>query len=132
MYKIFSAMIAHETHGFNRYPSTIDNFKNEELYLGDKIKDLAVGDSGWNGIYEIAREQGWELIHPVSAVAMPSGPATKETFEYLWSLAEDSMHNDGPFDGVIWQMHGGQMCEHLDDPEAEIIRRTRSILGKKL
>jgi len=132
MKRIFAAFICHETHGFNKLPTTLKQFKEMDYAEADAIKECAVGDSGWTGVYKVAREQNWELVHPISTSTMPSGPATRETFEYLWAVAEKSLRKDGPFDGIIWQMHGGMMCEHLDDPEGEIIKRTRAIVGNDL
>lgn len=129
MTRVFAAMIAHETHGFNRYPTTIDDFKKSHFALGDDIKNHTGGDSGWGGLYEVANEAGWELVHPVSTFTMPSGPATSETFAALWRLAGQSLQDDGPFDAVLWFLHGGMMCEGVDDPEGEIILRTRRIIG---
>ena len=132
MTRVFAAFIAHETHGFNRYPTTLDDFKKYHFVLGDDIEKHTGGDSAWGGLYEVANEAGWELVHPVSTFSMPSGPATSETFETLWALAGDSLGEDGPFDAVIWFLHGGMMCEGIDDPEGEIILRTRKIVGNDI
>ena len=77
MTRVFAAFIAHETHGFNRYPTTLDDFKKYHFVLGDDIEKHTGGDSAWGGLYEVANEAGWELVHPVSTFSMPSGPATR-------------------------------------------------------
>ncbi len=132
MTRIFAAMIAHETHGFNRFPTTLKNFKAEHFALDDEINEHLGGDTGWAGLYDVAKQAAWEVVHPLSTFAMPSGPATNETFEFLWRLAEQSLLKDGPFDAVLWFMHGGMMCEGVDDPEGEIISRTRRIIGNEV
>jgi len=132
MTRLFAAMIAHETHGFNRFQTTLEGFKASHFVLGDEIKDHLEGDTGWAGLYDIAEQAGWEIVHPLSTFTMPSGPATRETFEALWNLAEKSMREDGPFDAALWFMHGGMMCEGVDDPEGEIISRTRAIVGNEV
>ncbi|MCP4044587.1 MAG: M81 family metallopeptidase, partial [Gammaproteobacteria bacterium] len=132
MTRVFAASIAHETHGFNRYPTTLDDFKEYHFALGDDIRNHTEGDSAWGGLYDVAEEAGWELVHPLSTFSMPSGPATNETFETLWALAGDSLKGEGPFDAVIWFLHGGMMCEGIDDPEGEIIQRTRDIVGSDI
>ncbi len=129
MTRVFAALIAHETHGFNRYPTTLSEFEESNFVLGEKIANHREGDSPWGGLYEVAQDAGWELVHPLCASTMPSGPATRETFESLWSLAEKSLREAGPFDGVVWFLHGGMMCEGIDDPESEIVSRTRNIVG---
>jgi microcystin degradation protein MlrC len=129
MTRIFIAAIAHETHGFNKFPTEIDAF---EIEVGEEIRrnhEGVDGDSAWAGFFDAARKYEWDLVHPVGAFAMPSGPATKDTFEHLWQLGEAALLREGPYDGVIWFLHGGQMTEHLDDPEAEIVARTRAIVG---
>jgi len=127
--RVFAACIAHETHGFNRIPTCLDDF---DIESSEGIARATDGDSGWAGLFQVASEQGWQVVHPLSAGAMPSGPASKETFEALWSRIEPSMRADGPFDAVLWLLHGGMMTQHLDDPEGEIVRRTRAILGDSI
>jgi microcystin degradation protein MlrC len=132
MTRVFAAFIAHETHGFNRYPTMVDDFKKYHFALGDDIKEHTGGDSAWGGLYEVAKEAGWEIVHPLSTFSMPSGPATSETFEALWAFAGDSLTDNGPFDAVLWFLHGGMMCQGIDDPEGEIIMRTRNIVGNDI
>jgi len=132
MTRVFAAMLAHETHGFNRFQTTLEDFKASHFALGDEIKDHLEGDSNWGGLYDIADKAGWEVVHPLSTFTMPSGPASKRTFETLWDLAGKSLREDGPFDAVLWFMHGGMMCQGVDDPEGEIISRTRQIVGNEI
>lgn len=129
MARIFASFIAHETHGFNRFPTTLEDFKRYGFAMDQEVRRESQGDSGWAGLFEVAREQDWEVVHPLSAFCMPSGPATNETFETLWGIAKRSLIDDGPFDAVLWFLHGGMMCENVDDPEGEIVRRTRKIVG---
>ncbi|MCP4299370.1 MAG: M81 family metallopeptidase [Gammaproteobacteria bacterium] len=129
MTRVFASALAHETHGFNRFATTLDDFRRYHFGVDDEIMDELEGDTGWAGLFEVARENDWEVVHPLSAFCMPSGPATNETFETLWGIAEKSLRADGPFDAVLWFLHGGMMCEGVDDPEGEIVRRTRDIVG---
>ena len=126
--RVFSAAIAHETHGFNTYPTALEDFKREHYAEGDEIPALAVGDSGWTGIFEVARENDWQLVHPLSTSAMPSGPASEETFEALWAAAEHSLRDDGPFDGISDE----QLCVVRSHAEigARILARGASLLLK--
>ncbi len=132
MTRVFASLIAHETHGFNRFPTTIEDFKRYGYAVDDEVRQGLQGDSGWGGLFEVAQEFDWEVVHPLSAFCMPSGPATNETFESMWSIAERSLLQDGPFDAVLWFLHGGMMCEGVDDPEGEVIRRTRKIVGSSV
>lgn len=129
MTKIFAASMVHETHGFNKFPIDLETF---DVELGDQIRinhDGQPGDSAWSGLFEIAHQNNWEVVHPIAAAAMPSGPATEAAFEEFWGIAEADLRKNGPFDGVFLFMHGGQMTQHLGDPEGEIVRRTRAIVG---
>ncbi|MEO0398132.1 MAG: M81 family metallopeptidase [Pseudomonadota bacterium] len=130
MTKIFAASMVHETHGFNKIPTEAEAF---DIEIGDQIRenhDGTPGDSALSGLFDAARKYDWELVHPIAVAAMPSGPATKAAFEEFWATAEKALREDGPYDGVFFFMHGGQMTQHVDDPEGEFVKRARAIVGR--
>jgi microcystin degradation protein MlrC len=131
--RIFVCGIATETHGFNKYPTTLEAFTEKGLFFVPEHGDLQQfrdSDHYFAGYLDVAEVEGWELVVGVCAFAWPAGPVSEHAFESLWARIEKQLLTEGPFDGLLLPLHGGMACEHLDDPEGEFVRRIRQRLGR--
>jgi microcystin degradation protein MlrC len=128
--RVLAALIKHETNGFNRIVTTLEDFRSAGLRLGDDVgrfyrsTRLEMG-----GFLAAAEEEGWELLHPVAAFANPSGLVADEAFETLVSHLTDGLRAAGRLDGVLLALHGSMVTQSLEDPEGEILRRVREVVG---
>ena len=133
--RILICGIATESHGFNKNPTTLDDFTDNSLFYVDEHGSLERfwnGDNFVRGFLEVAEAEGWVLVPGVSAFAWPSGPVTEHAFETLWERIEKQLRKEGPFDAIFCPLHGGMACDHLQDPEGEFVGRIRNIAGNEI
>jgi len=130
--RVFIGGIATETHGFNKVLTTLEDFTEKAYFYveeGESFEQFREGDNYFRGFLEVGEREGWELVSGVSAFAWPAGPVTEHAFETLWGRIEKHLRENGPFDGVYCPLHGGMACEHVLDPEGELVARIRAIVG---
>ncbi len=70
-------------------------------------------------------------IPTLRAHALPGGTVTKEAYESLVSKTLTMLKENGPYDGLFFDIHGAMSVEDLDDPEGDFIIRIREVIGKK-
>ena len=63
--------------------------------------------------------------------ALPGGMVTREAYESLVTRMLEMLRNDGPYDGLFFDIHGAMSVEGLDDPEGDLLERIREVVGKK-
>jgi microcystin degradation protein MlrC len=62
--------------------------------------------------------------------ALPGGAVTREAYESLVGKTLDSLKKYGPYDGLYFDIHGAMSVVGLDDPEGDLIKRIRQVVGK--
>ena len=136
--QVFIAGFQHETNtfaptkadwaAFNR-GSSLPAYKR-----GDAIIEVHAGKNiPIGGFIAAAQEKGWGLIPSAWAGAVPSAHITEDAFERIaGAILEDLAQalEKGKVDGVYLDLHGAAVCEHLDDPEGELIARIRQLVGE--
>lgn len=133
--------IFHEACARSPLPTTKENFVSlhhmagEELARASSLRGTELASfmphAELTGFVAAARAAGGvEAVPLVSSAAVPSGPVTAETFEWLLSGMLTAIENAGPLDGVYLALHGSMQVEGLDEaPEAVILRRVRALVG---
>ncbi|MBM4373807.1 MAG: M81 family metallopeptidase [Deltaproteobacteria bacterium] len=83
------------------------------------------------GFLQASRAAGGVDAVPLSSsLAVPSGPVTRECFEWLLERLTTRLREAGPLDGVYLALHGSMDVVGLEgSPEAEIVRRVRALLA---
>lgn len=61
--------------------------------------------------------------------ALPGGAVTREAYESLVGKLLDSLKRNGPYDGLYFDIHGAMSVVGLDDPEADLLKRIRTVVG---
>lgn len=72
-----------------------------------------------------------EWIPTLRAHALPGGIVTREAYESLLSKTLTMLKENGPYDGLFFDIHGAMSVVGLEDPEGDFIIRVREIVGKK-
>lgn len=140
MTRLFIAGFQHETNTFAPSPADWAAFERGSSYppysRGAAMLDLlAPGSLPAAGFIDVAREHGWTLVPSVWAGATPSARVTREAFE---RIAGDLLHDlraaldAGPLDGMLLDLHGAAVAEHVDDAEGELLQRIRAVTGPQL
>ncbi|GGW36963.1 M81 family metallopeptidase [Arenibacter certesii] len=61
--------------------------------------------------------------------SLPGGTVTKEAYESLVSQTLKLLKENGPYDGLFFDIHGAMSVVGLDDPEGDLIKRIREVIG---
>ena len=131
---VLTAEVSHESNTFSIRPADLAAFEMRGI-LQDAAAIAARGDANTPlaGFMDIARPEGWRVVHAVSASAAPSGPVTREAFERIVGLITDAArrHKDA-LHGIALGLHGAMVTDFTQDGEGEILERLRAIIGPAL
>jgi microcystin degradation protein MlrC len=70
-----------------------------------------------------------ELVPLSSAWAVPGGPLSRACYEDVVERLLKPLRRAGPLDGLYLCLHGAMGVDGVAEPEGEIIRRARAIVG---
>ena len=74
--RLLIAMMKHETNTFSPVPTGWERFADWGMHQGEEVPRALAGTNTPVGAYiDLAREVGAEMVTPMAAEAMPSGPA---------------------------------------------------------
>jgi len=125
MLRILSAMMKHETNTFSPVKTDLKRFESWGLYRNEQaITAYENTNTPLAAYIDLARQHEAEIILPVAAEAMPSGPVEKDTFERLanWILEPVLA---GSIDAVFLDLHGAMVAVHEPDGEGALLKRIR-------
>ena len=128
--RIVIAMMKHETNTFSPVPTPLGRFRSFGTDDGPSYGDDAIGaTAGTNtimaGLMDVARDAGAEIVAPIAALGLPSGPVHADAYEHM-SQAILSAVRDG-CDALFLDLHGAMVSESTDDGEGTLLRRIREI-----
>lgn len=63
------------------------------------------------------------------ARALPGGVVTGDTYRAFRDAIVGGLEAQGPFDGVLFDIHGAMSVEGLDDAEGDLITAVRAVIG---
>lgn len=69
-------------------------------------------------------------IPTIRGHALPGGIVTKEAYESLVGKTLKMLKENGPYDGLFFDIHGAMSVVGLDDPEGDFISRVREVIGR--
>jgi microcystin degradation protein MlrC len=129
-----TAEISHESNTFSIKPTDLAAFQMRGILHGEAaIAARGEANTPLAGFLDVARPEGWRVLHTVSASAAPSGPVTREAFEHLvGALTEAAQRHKAELHGIALGLHGAMVTEFCEDGEGEILARLRAIVGPDL
>jgi microcystin degradation protein MlrC len=124
--RILIAMMKHETNTFSPIVADWQRFKDWSAYMGEDALKAYEGTGMPFGAYvELARAAGAEIITPVAAEAMPSGPVTEHAYNMMADAILDVVREG--VDAAMLDLHGAMVAEHTDDGEGTLLAKIREI-----
>lgn len=124
--RLLIAMMKHETNTFSPIIADWQRFQDWSAYLGEDALKAYEGTGMPFGAYvELARAAGAEIITPVAAEAMPSGPVTELAFNRMADAILDVVREG--VDAALLDLHGAMVAEHTDDGEGTLLEKIREI-----
>ncbi len=61
--------------------------------------------------------------------SLPGGITTREAYESMLSKTLKMLKENGPYDGLFFDIHGAMSVEGLEDAEGDLIKRIREVIG---
>jgi len=127
---ILIAGFKHETNTFSARPADIPAFKSRGLYRSGAVADVFRGTRiEIAGFMEACERYGWTPVYGTVSEATPSGPVSRGAFETIAGEIVAAAAAQ-PLDGVLLQLHGAMVVEHLEDGEGALLERLRAVLGR--
>lgn len=129
--RIGIAQLWQETNTFNPLVTTRRDFEEFGVLRGrELLEQLADTNEPGGFLQTLAR---WpERPEPVGLVrlpAWPSGPATRETFDWLCAELTAALARAGRLDGLLLALHGAMVAQEHPDVEGEVLELVRRIVG---
>ena len=78
-----------------------------------------------------ATRQRAEWFPTLRGHALPGGIVTKEAYESLMGKMLGMLKENLPYDGLFFDIHGAMSVIGLDDPEGDMIKRVREVVGNE-
>jgi microcystin degradation protein MlrC len=80
---------------------------------------------------ESANRKRANWIPALTGRALPGGMVTREAYDSLVTKMLEMLRNNGPYDGLLFDIHGAMSVEGVDDPEGDLIERIREVIGSE-
>ncbi|BBK41551.1 microcystinase C [Allostella vacuolata] len=123
--RILIAMMKHETNTFSPVETGWQRFVDWGAHLGPAALAAYEGTAMPMGAYiDLARQAGAEIVTPVAAEAMPSGPVAAEAYE---KMAAAILAAAPGCDAALLDLHGAMVAETTGDGEGTLLERLRRL-----
>jgi microcystin degradation protein MlrC len=130
MRRVLTGRFMHETNTFSIVKTDLALWRRRDFHTENEIPAVFRGTRSAPGAtFEAADKYGWTLVHPVSANANPSGIVTDDAFDTIGGMVLAAAGRQGPFDGVLFHLHGAMVTQTHEDGEGELLERLRAVLG---
>lgn len=120
----------HEANTFSPVVADRTMFADGGVLRGEAIVNEYKGSSATiGGLLAGADKLGVDAVPLMFAFVNPTGPITEDAFEDLAGEMLDELSTRGPWDGVMLNIHGAAVAEHLMDADGELAARVRRVVG---
>lgn len=131
-FTVLIAEFAHESNTFSIRPADLASFKARLFLQGDAaVVERANANTDIAGFMDVARAQGWQTRHAISASASPAGPVTRAAFDEIVGCILAAA-KAGPLDGILLGLHGAMVVEDHPDGEGLLLERLRAVVSPGL
>ncbi len=125
--RLLVAMMKHETNSFSPVPTDLDRFEDWALYRHEAAQRALKGtNTPFAAFLDLAAEAGAQIVTPIAAEAMPSGPVQADAYEALVSAILEPLAKQR-FDGALLDLHGAMVAEGEADGEGGLLERLRAL-----
>ena len=129
-FRVLTGLFGHESNAFSSQPTRLAQFQNYLLAYGDAVPAAIKGATiEPSGVEQAAEEYGWDLVRTVVAWATPSGPVAQDAWDACSGAILDAARSQGPFDGILINLHGAMASVAHNDAEGVLLAALREIVG---
>ncbi len=134
MARIAVAGFRHETNTFAPAKASLTDFEQgyswPPLTRGPAVAEAVKGyNLALAGFIEAAQQAGHEVVPLLWASASPSAHVEERAYERIAGMLYDGVQAAAPVDAVFLSLHGAMVTEHMEDAEADTIKRVRDALN---
>jgi microcystin degradation protein MlrC len=130
------AEISTEVNSFSPITTTLRDFQARGLLTGAEIVPHAREEkfeiAGFLRAVEELGEGEFRVVPVLKARAVPGGPVEREVYQELKSTLVEGLRNAEALDGIYLSMHGSMGVEGVRDPEGDLLRAVREVVGEDL
>jgi microcystin degradation protein MlrC len=135
--RVAIAGFLHETNTFAPSRARYENFEQGGGYLpmsrSTQILARCGGvNLGISGFVDYAAKAGWDLVPLLWTGAIPSAHVDEDAYKRIAGEIADRLRAAGRIDGLLLDLHGAMVADHLDDGEGELLKRLRAIVGPEV
>ncbi len=124
--KFVIAMMKHETNTFSPVITDWSRYEDWGIYFGEAALKTYENTSMPMAAYiDLARENGADIVTPVAAEAMPSGPVTADAYSRMVDAICEAV--DEGCDAALLDLHGAMVAETTLDGEGTLLEKIRRI-----
>ena len=124
--RIVMAMMKHETNTFSPVPTPFARFEDWGVHYGADVVAAYERTNMTLGAYiRLAREAGAEIVSPIAAEAMPSGPVEAAAYERMSEAILEAVAKGA--DAIMLDLHGAMVAETTPDGEGTLLARIREL-----
>ena len=129
--KVLFFRFQHETNVLCPIPADMTAYKNAVFILGENMMQVSrTAKLDVTAVLNVLEEYpDVEIVPVVNMFANPSGPVTRDVYEFVESKLLQTIQEKGPFDGVMVLFHGAMVAEGHPDAEGDILEMLRCALG---
>lgn len=124
-FRVLTATFFHETHTFLSKKTTLSDFEQTGIYIGQEVIKYHWNDkSTTDAFLQYANEKKWEVVPTISMSHAPSGMVEQTVVEKFWSVLTSYLKSQiQNIDGIFLILHGAMVSEEMPDVEGALLER---------
>jgi microcystin degradation protein MlrC len=122
--------LSHETHTFLPEKTTVEPFEEDAVRGEDALAAYRGTNTVLGGFVDACEDTGHELVPTVYAHGGVSGTVVDEAYDrFVGEMVEGFEPVADELDGVLLFLHGAMVTESRLDPETDVVRDVRDVVG---
>lgn len=132
--KVLIAQFHHETNAFCPVAADETKYRDYRFDVGDEVivNQRGVGTEIGAFIDVFENRSDITLIPAVALNASPSGPVTKEVYDFVATTILSLIDAHAPIDGILLSLHGAMSAVGHPDAEGDLLENIRRSVGKDI
>ncbi len=129
--KILLLEFKHETNTFTPAPADEAAFRSDRFLVGRECIDVheKLGSEYSAFLKVLGKRSDVEFIPTAALNANPSGPVTREVYDFVTSQVLEAIHQHGPVDAALISFHGAMVAQGHHDGEGDLLEKIREKTG---
>lgn len=134
MFNVLIAEFKLETNSFLKDPTTIQDYRNRNLKVGDEVIPFFENVKNEIGgfISYLKGQSDINILPAVAANATPGGKATREVYEYVKDRIIKAYKSCERVDGILLSLHGAMVIEDEQDGDGTLLEQIREVVGRDI